>query len=72
MKIASKIEYKYWDKPQLNLAKTKTKWLKTEMKLMTVVLGEWVLTTEFVELEIRKSIYDDLDAENLNLHHEKM
>ena len=42
------------------------------MKLMTVVLEEWVLTTEFIELEIRKSIYDDLDAENLNLHHEKM
>ena len=37
--------------------KTETKWLKVEMKLMTVVLGEWELTTEFAELEIVKSIY---------------
>ena len=42
---------------QLNLAKTETKWLKTEMKLMTVVLGEWGLTTESTKLEVRKSIY---------------
>ena len=42
---------------QLNLAKTETKWLKTEMKLMTVVLGEWWITTEIAELEVGKSIY---------------
>ena len=42
------------------------------MKLMTVVLGEWRLTTESDELEIENRSMRDLDAENLNLHHENM
>ena len=52
--------------------KTETKWLKVEMKLMTVVLGEWELTTESAELEIKNQPKRYLDAENLNLHHKKM
>ena len=40
-----------------NMLKLKTKWLKTEMKLMTIVLEERELTTESAELEIEKSIY---------------
>ena len=40
------------------------------MKLMTIVLREWGLTTESAEQEIGKSIY--AYAENPNLHHEKM
>ena len=52
--------------------KTKTKWLKTEKKLMIVVLGEWVQTTESAELKIGNCSMHDLDAEDLNLHHEKM
>ena len=39
---------------------------------MIVVLGEWGLTTESAELEIENRSMRDLDAENLNLHHEKM
>ena len=42
------------------------------MKLMTIVLGEWGLTTESAELEIGNRSMRDLDAKNLNLHHEKM
>ena len=42
------------------------------MKLMTFVLGRWELTTESAELEIENQPKRDLDAENLNLHHEKM
>ena len=37
-----------------------------------VFLGESGLTTEFAELEIGNRSMRDLDAENLNLHHEKM
>ena len=55
--MTSKLDKKYWDKPQLNIAKTETNWLKTEMKLMIVVLGEWGLTTESAELDIGKLIY---------------
>ena len=39
---------------------------------MIIDLEEWVLTTEFVELEIENWYISDLDVENLNLHHEKM
>ena len=39
-------------------SKTGTKWLKENLnELMTMVLGEWGLTTEFAELEIGKLIY---------------
>ena len=56
--------------PQLNLAKTKT---KTKNKgNMSIVLGEWGLTTDAAELKIGNQSKRDLDAENLNLHHEKM
>ena len=44
----------------------------TEKKLMTIVLGEWGLTTDSAEMEIGNRSKRDLDAENLNLHHEKM
>ena len=39
---------------------------------MTIVIGESGLTTESVELKIGNRSKRDLDAENLNLHHEKM
>ena len=57
--------------PQLDLAKLKLKdWkLKDDM---TIVLEEWGLTTDAAELEIGNRSKRDLDAENLNLHHEKM
>ena len=58
--------------PQLDLAKQKLKTKNTKKKLMTIVLGEWGLNTDFVELEIGNRSKRDLDAENLNLHHEKM
>ena len=63
--------------PQLNLAKTETKWLKTkrlntEKKLMTVVLKKWGLTIGYAELKIVNQFMRDLDAENLNLHHANM
>ena len=57
--------------PQLSLENLKLKdWkLKDDM---TIVLEEWGLTTDAVELEIGNRFKRDLDAENLNLHHEKM
>ena len=58
--------------PQLGLAKLKLKTKNTEKKLMTIVLGEWGLTIDSTELKIRNWSKRDLDAENLNLHHEKM
>ena len=58
--------------PQLGLAKLKLKTKNTEKKLMTIVLEEWGLTTDSTELEIGNRSKRDLDAENLNLHHEKM
>ena len=58
--------------PQLDLAKLKLKTKYTEKKLMTIVLREWGLTTDSAELEIGNRSKRDLDAENLNLHHEKM
>ena len=42
------------------------------MKLMTVVFGGWGLSIEFAELEIKNRSMCYLDAENVNLHHEKM
>ena len=42
------------------------------MKLITVVFGECGLTTESAEVEIRNQSMRDLDAENINLHHEKI
>ena len=57
--------------PQLSLENLKLKdWkLKDDM---TIVLGECGLTTDSAELEIGNRSKRDLDAENLNLHHEKM
>ena len=65
-------DQKCWDRPQLSLAKTETKGLNIEKKLMTIVLGGWVLTTNSIELEIGNWSKRDLDVENLNLDHEKM
>ena len=42
------------------------------MNLISVVLREGGLTTESAKLEIENRSMRDLDAENLNLHHEKM
>ena len=39
---------------------------------MSLVLEEWGLTTDVAELKIENRSKRDLDAENLNLHHEKM
>ena len=58
--------------PQLDPTKLKLKTKNTEKKLMTIILGEWGLTTDSAELEIGNRSKRDLDAENLNLHHEKM
>ena len=38
---------------------------------MSLVLEEWGLTTDAAELKIGNRSKRDLDAENLNLHHEK-
>ena len=56
----------------ISLAKTESKWLRDWNELMTIVLEEWGLTTKFAELEIKNRSKRGLDAENLNLHHEKM
>jgi len=39
---------------------------------MTIVHREWGLTTDSTEQKIENRSKRDLDAENLNLHHEKM
>ena len=39
---------------------------------MIIVLKEWGLTTNYAELEIENRSKRVMDAENLNLHHEKM
>ena len=57
--------------PQLDLAKLKLKQWKLKDN-MTIVLEEWGLTTDAAELKIGNRSKRDLDAENLNLHHEKM
>ncbi|WMV32408.1 hypothetical protein MTR67_025793 [Solanum verrucosum] len=57
--------------PQLNLAKLK---LNTENRKrnMYVVLRECGLTTNAAELKIENRYMHDLEAEDLNLHHEKI
>ena len=57
--------------PQLSLENLKLKDWKLKDN-MTFVLEEWGLTTDSAGLEIGNRSKRDLDAENLNLYHEKM
>ena len=43
-----------------------------ENKLMTIVLEEWGLRTDYAKMEIGNRFKPDMDTKNLNLHHEKM
>ena len=58
--------------PKKVYQKIEIKGLNTAKKLINIIFGGWGLTIEYAELEIQNQFKRDLDAENLNLHHEKM
>ena len=57
---------------QLDLAKLKLKPKYSKDKHVTIVLREWRLTTDVVELEIKKQSMRNMNIEGLNLHQENM